>query len=190
MSSNSPSHRTYFRRHSCIRDSTRGNSFSPYWGLNDQISLPQQPRTIRWQSNAVMCPAFAFVIDRWRGCDYPQSAAKLTAFHLQADKQRTADHYHCLGLLLTSLALPVCHAPGSATCYNSDNISNVFFFFLFFFPSLSPFSFTEVSEIHRVSLSRLNFPLSINSQETEWGKSNIAGGKKQRGKIERREQKR
>lgn len=63
------------------------------------------------------------------------SDCRALAFHNQqqedcislAVRQHKADYYHCLGRLLSSPAFPACHAPGSATCYIFDKISDVFF---------------------------------------------------------------
>lgn len=110
-----------------------------------------------------MYPLFAFGIDWWQGCDYPQSAA--SRLHFIGSQIAQADHYQCLGLLLSSPTLPACVAPGSTTC----------------FPIPSP---SQGS--YKPCLSYLNLLLSINSQETEWGKATQWG--KCRGRNRNREE--
>lgn len=87
------------------------------------------------------------------------SDCRALAFHNQQQedcislvvRQHKADYYQCLGRLLSSPALPACHAPGSATCYISDKISDVFFPPHFPLPSPSQRSWKYTSVLQSFS---------------------------------------
>lgn len=174
---------SYFWTHSYLCDMTRRNSFSPNWRFNDRVSYCSNQGQLNdnWMPSYIFC---LFVIEWLQGSGFLQSAARTLHF-IGKSRSHKADHYQCLGRLLTSPALPACHAPGSATCYISDKISDVFL------PPLLPphFSFAEVMEIYLRTSVSLVLSLSSRRRRSE-RKQNSEEKVKARNTVDKKKKKR